>query len=279
MIFQNSPAKINFFLKVLSRRSDGYHNISSLILPITNLQDRISLTPAKKDKIITQSKIPLDENNLCLKAVEKYFSVFKETRQHFAIEIKKNIPVGAGLGGGSSNAMTTLLLLNKFFSYPLSKEELLLMASQIGCDVPFFLYNSPCLVQGLGDKIKKISFKAQLHFLLIFFPFEVSADWAYKQLKEYKEQELVLEKQIKSLSREGLEHVLVENHLALAVKKKFPILEIATELLESKGAYKVEMSGSGPSLFSLFESKKLAMQAQEYLEQEGFQTHYYHYSS
>ena len=159
-----SPAKINLFLKVINQREDGYHNLQSLFTYIDlNDEIKVSLHKDNKNQIIVNNPsidCPADEDLIfmaCKKILPKNFSI--------EIDVKKNIPDGAGLGGGSSNAATILIAINDLCSLNLSKKELANIGANLGADVPFFIHNNSAIVEGIGDKITPIDL-APLKLLL-----------------------------------------------------------------------------------------------------------------
>jgi 4-diphosphocytidyl-2-C-methyl-D-erythritol kinase len=158
-----SPAKINLFLNVIGRREDGYHLLESIFAPIS-LCDTIKISPS--DTISCNTSIGFIENNLATRAAillkEKY-----NVATGCKIEITKNIPLGGGLGGGSSNAGTTLKLLSQFWNLNLTDAELRQLAIMLGTDVPFFIKPTPAFVSGIGEKIKPIKLGITLPLLIV----------------------------------------------------------------------------------------------------------------
>ncbi len=254
----NTPSKINLFLKVTGRCENSYHSINTLFMPLANPADEINIDfeRATGISIICDTpEIPCDEHNLCHKAASKY-AKFCGITPNWEITIVKNIPVAAGMGGGSSDAAAVLRILNERYN-KLDKNELAAIALRCGADVPFFLSPRPAFAKGIGDILKysELDFP-EIPLLLINPSFPVSAAWAYKNLSpdnigevpagyEQKLSDALQKADLKKLSR------LIHNDLATACYEKFPILRILkTELLAS-GAAAVEITGSGPTLFAL----------------------------
>jgi 4-diphosphocytidyl-2-C-methyl-D-erythritol kinase len=175
-----APAKINWFLHVYSLRKDGYHDIKSLIQKIS-LYDVLTFEPSKDLTVITDARIQKEENLVYKAGV----LLRNEYRINMGAEIHlyKNIPVAAGLGGGSSDAALTLIGLNKLWSLELSTRELCGIAEQLGSDVPFFLYGPLALVEGRGEKITPIKAAKKYNLLLVKPHISISTKWAYGQLK------------------------------------------------------------------------------------------------
>ncbi|MBS0584940.1 MAG: 4-(cytidine 5'-diphospho)-2-C-methyl-D-erythritol kinase [Verrucomicrobia bacterium] len=162
-----SPAKLNLFFRVLSKRRDGYHEIASLFTAI-NFGDTLTISKSNKDSftILGMENLPTDAKNLVIKALILFRETVKDT-DPVAITLSKKIPIESGLGGGSSNAATTLWALNELYGYPLSVEELISLASTIGSDVPFFLSNGLAYCQGRGEIIENIKENISLPLWLI----------------------------------------------------------------------------------------------------------------
>jgi|JI9StandDraft_1071089.scaffolds.fasta_scaffold04177_3 4-diphosphocytidyl-2-C-methyl-D-erythritol kinase len=162
-----SPAKLNLFFRVLSKRRDGYHEIASLFTAI-NFGDTLTISKSDKDSftILGMENLPADAKNLVIKALILFRDTVEKT-DPVAIILSKKIPIESGLGGGSSNAATTLWALNELYNYPLSLEELCSLASTIGSDVPFFLSNGLAYCQGRGEIVENIKENISLPLWLI----------------------------------------------------------------------------------------------------------------
>mmetsp|Transcript_22635 Transcript_22635/g.10905 ORF Transcript_22635/g.10905 Transcript_22635/m.10905 type:complete len:201 (-) Transcript_22635:2638-3240(-) len=175
-----SYAKINLFLKVLRKRNDGYHEIETLMCRI-GLFDTISISFDTEEDVILCShpNVPEDESNLALKAARLFFDYIKKN-EHIKIIIKKRIPVGAGLGGGSSNAASVLLGLNKYYGVPFSIEELKSIGLQLGVDVPFFIHKRSAIAKNIGEKLSTFEALYPFYVVIIYPGFEVSTKWVYE---------------------------------------------------------------------------------------------------
>ncbi|MCD6094061.1 MAG: 4-(cytidine 5'-diphospho)-2-C-methyl-D-erythritol kinase [Candidatus Omnitrophica bacterium] len=286
-----SPAKINLYLKVLGKRKDGYHNIETVMQKI-NLCDTLVLKERKRGIRIfcTNKKVPLDESNLCYQAADlliKGFSVKKGVE----IFIEKRIPVAAGLGGGSSNAASVILGLNKLWNLKINRKELLKIGDEIGADVPFFI--SPFLTakcQGKGNEISPFSFPQDLYYLLVVPDFAVSTKEVYRRFSLCrKENRFAVRAGMDPERSEGergrapvpcigdrevADRYLSGNFLAgkidrvfscdqpkpyndleKVVIKKFPLVADIKQEFEKLGIKSV-MSGSGPSVFGILKNGK-----------------------
>jgi len=175
-----SVSKINLFLKITGKRTDGYHEIESVFLPLQNPADNVRLAPGENGKLelsASDPELPCDSRNLCWKAATGYAKSANLTPS-WHIYVEKNIPVAAGMGGGSSNAASVLKLLQQEYQ-ALSEEELFEIALNIGADVPFFLTPRPSLGKGIGELLTPISVAEKMPLLVVSPLFPVSTPWAY----------------------------------------------------------------------------------------------------
>lgn len=289
-----APAKINWFLKVIGLRGDGFHEIQSLIQKVT-LYDILTIRPAK-DLVLKTSRsvgtIPTTQN-----LVYKAARLLRErcgVKSGAHIYLMKHIPVSAGLGGGSSDAAAALIGLNKLWGLNLSHKEIAVYACELGSDVPFFLDGPLAFIEGRGEKITTIKINRQLDILIVKPPVTVSTAWAFNsyklsvmsnELKKRQHSSLPLagltkkEKKpdniklfIKNLEKAGLQlpegkNILnfvpsvFSNDLEAPVVRRFPVIaEIKRGLLE-EGAMFSMMSGSGAAVFGVFESAEKARNA------------------
>ncbi|PIQ89809.1 MAG: 4-(cytidine 5'-diphospho)-2-C-methyl-D-erythritol kinase [Candidatus Omnitrophica bacterium CG11_big_fil_rev_8_21_14_0_20_42_13] len=266
-ILLKSPAKINLCLQVLSRRPDGYHNIKTIFERI-NLYDELEIRNIKHDKIkvsCDNPAIPGGENNIVFitaKLLKDDFNI----RSGVSIHIKKRIPHAAGLGGGSSNAASVLLGLNRLWDIRLGKRELIKYAKRIGADVSFFIENSPfALGTQRGDKISSLGIKRTFWHVLAVPELHVSTPLIYKSFAKY----LRLTKPpfntkiiLRALNSGGPDEIrpFIFNDLSLVSARRYKIIAKIIESLKNYGLIS-GMSGSGPSVFGLSETKKHAERA------------------
>jgi 4-diphosphocytidyl-2-C-methyl-D-erythritol kinase len=256
-----SPAKVNLRLEILKRREDGYHELRTLLQKIS-LHDTLHFS-LKKEKGVSintdHPKLPIGKDNLVYKAAQ---SMLKESdyKGGVCIEIEKRIPLGAGLGGGSSNAATTLKAMNQLLKSNLSKKELMEMGLEIGADVPFFFLEGAAIGLGIGEQLKKKELPI-LWYVLIYPNFEVSTLWAYQNFVLTNQQfHFNLHKFLRT--PEGISRILL-NHLEEVVSEKYPQISIMKKILLSAGALGSLMTGSGPTVFGLFPEGKSAAGAYE----------------
>lgn len=246
-------AKINLGLNVVSKRGDGYHNIQSLLFPI-GLCDVLEIirAPEGNPTQFTASgiEIPADgKPNLCLRAYELLRNEFGLPGIY--IHLHKKIPAGSGLGGGSSDAAFTLKLLNKIFSLQLDRKTLEQMAGSLGSDCPFFIENKPMLASGRGEILEQINVAFnEMQLVLIKPPIHVSTHDAYAGVTP-----ALPEKPISQIVSQPIETWKndLKNDFESTVFQRFPLLGKIKQDLYGHGAVYAAMSGSGSTIFGLFE--------------------------
>lgn len=252
------PAKINLWLEVFRKRQDGYHDISSLMLPIS-VFDNISIDarPGGGHISITcdSPEIPSDERNLAWRAADLYVKS-SNSKTGVNIHLEKHIPWGAGLGGGSSDAGGVLVALNSFFESALSRGDLEKLALSLGADVPFFLHSRPALATGIGEKLEFADNVPDYRLLLIKPPVSVPTGWVYQSLKLTKDLPQI---NLNNLSENPwqLQHLIV-NDLESVTVPRFPVIAELKRWLICQGALAASMSGSGPTVFGIFRTAQAA---------------------
>jgi len=278
----SSPAKLNLSFDITGRDANGYHQLLTLFQAI-NLQDKISfiIKQAKANDVVLSlasandeiMPLPLDENNLIYKTIKLFLSrLFHSDPLKISVTIEKNIPIGAGLAGGSSNAAATLLVLSHYFNRPFDNINLLEMASELGADVPFCLYGGLAIGRGYGEKLQKLSSSFSGYFVLIKpKPISISTPWAYNTFDQSvnfsylneAEAELRLKNLIKQLDGMAPYMVLDANHTNCfwnafepVIFKEFPLLAKIREGLLNLGCREAHLTGSGPTIYALVESKE-----------------------
>ena len=252
------PAKVNLYLRVLGRRADGYHDLLSIMQPLS-LADELIISPTAPGIFLDcdQPGIPRGPGNLVWQAALE-FQRASGRKVGVHIHLRKRIPVAAGLGGGSSDAAGTLLALNTLAGEPLKAEALHSLAVGLGADVPFFLGLSPAVARGIGEQLSPVQLPAYW-YLLLNSGVRVSTRWVYESLdldslKRYK----VLEEGNWDPEQPA---AWVHNDLESVTLKKYPQLAEMLETLGRLGAQARGMSGSGPTLFGLFPTLEAARQA------------------
>lgn len=256
-----ATAKINIGLRIIEKRDDGFHNIETIFYPV-KLFDEIdfNISPAKKDfnSVIIKSEkftVPANKTNTCVKAVESFFKEFK-IKDCFLIDIKlkKNIPVGGGMGGGSSDAGAIFRYLINYFGIDIdsSRNRILRAALSVGSDVPFFIIQKPCYATGRGENLKILnSFNLNYHILIVNPNLHVSTKIAYEALNFPKglKKDYILNN-IETFIPEKKELFL--NEFEEPVFKIYPKLAEVKRMLIEAGAVFASLSGSGAVLYGLF---------------------------
>lgn len=254
-----APAKINLFLKIIGKdEKDGYHFINSLFDPVT-LYDRLDFKIVNKNGIFISDKLKKlkikKEKNLIYKAAKLIYEL-KNIKKGIKINFYKNIPDGSGLGGGSSDAAITLIALNKIFNLNLTKKKLVELAKNLGSDVPFFIYGKRAYVTGKGDCIKPVSNKKKYWYVIVVPKLKISTKDAYNWYDKQMKNILTNNENFNIINN----NVLIYNDFEKIMLKKFNVLkEIKDKLLNYSNNGKVSLSGSGSSIFALFETKKEAI--------------------
>lgn len=264
---KRSPCKINLLLNVLGKRTDGFHELETVMHPV-NLFDELGFARGGPGIQLTCSNpnLPADSNNLVHRAAGAFLQKVKIS-DGVHIHLEKRIPLAAGLGGGSGDAAMTLAGLNELFDGPLSFQQLNEIAASLGSDIPFFLQTKPVLATGHGEKIQPLDFFPALKnaaVLLIHPGFGVATAWAYQNLARFpgalngrpgRAQRLISLLQTADLKSAGGEFY---NSLEAPVLGKYPLLALFQEFLHTNGAAVALMSGSGSTTFALAQSKAAA---------------------
>lgn len=260
MLTLNSPAKINWFLRVTGRRSDGYHSICSVMQPV-GLYDTIVLERRREAiEIESDLNIPLTENLVYRAAL--LFKEFTGKRAGVRISLTKRIPLQGGLGGGSSNAATTLIGLNTLWNTDIPVERLARLSSPLGSDVPFFIYGTASFVEGRGEVVKPLGIRpSPLNLLIVKPDFGVPTSTAYKNVSHYRECNISSVARITEALKTGQMHLLsplLENDLEEPVYRMYPLLGSLKQRMIEGGALAALLCGSGSSVFGLFQDRKSA---------------------
>ena len=251
-----APAKINLFLRILARRPDGYHELQTWMQKLA-LFDRITLTLRDGSGIRLRcpgSDLPADETNLAWKAASVFFSDYPpEALRGVDITLEKNIPVAAGLGGGSSDAGAVLRGLNILFGVVFPEEVLLGMGRKLGADVPFFITEHPAvLATGIGDKMEPVGSLDQCTFLLVNPGFAVSTRWAYENFALTKDPKNSTLSGFQKLNPDTFLLTEMTNDLEWVTIGRYPEIAEIKKKLRAAGAVTALMSGSGPTVFGVF---------------------------
>ena len=270
-----SPAKVNLFLKVLSKRDDGYHNLVSVadlisLYDVIHIEDGEDVEDGKDDRIIVKDDrgiLPDGQENTIYKAIlflKKRYRVKKGVR----VYVEKNIPIGSGLGGPSSNAATTLRELLRIWGLSIGHEELMSLGSKIGADVPLFLYGKSCIMRGIGDRISPVELPS-LWYLIVYPNVVLKAKEVYGSLK------IVLTNRENDIKLRGKFDTaydvagILENDLEKTGILMCPTIKTIKDRLVELGSIGALMSGSGSSVFGIFESEEQARGASVLLNDMG----------
>jgi len=266
-----APAKVNLFLEILRKRADGYHEIRSLIQAI-RLFDTLWIKPGTKGPEIHCPEHPELENesNLALRAAHLLEREMDRSLP-FSVRLFKRIPVGGGLGGGSSDGAAVLIGLNRLLGDPIPPERLHDLGAQIGSDVPFFLSKQTALASGRGERIEPWPDFPGLWYVLIYPGFSISTSWAYGQVK------FPLTRIKKTINIKRLKDVkdiraidFLRNDLEEFVTPFHPIIGKIKKALLEQGCLQALMSGSGSAVFGIWETRKAARESFLRLKQQGW---------
>lgn len=268
-----APAKVNLTLEIIRRLPNGYHELRSVSCKLKNLFDEISVEtiegPNEIDIKSRGIKIPRDKKNICYIAAERYLKEIRE-KIGLAIEIKKNIPVAAGLGGGSSDAAAVILALNKIFKDRLPLKNLIKIGTEAGTEVPSFLLSHQAVYKcGMGERVKPVEKKINCYFVLVNPGIEVITKQAYGTLSRklrilnHKGRVNKSKKIISGVKRRKVALIIsnLYNDFELTQEKAFPVIKEIKQNLLAFGADGALMSGSGPTVFGIFFSKETAKKA------------------
>lgn len=271
-----APAKINFYLNVLGKRKDNYHEIESIVQSI-GVYDILRFEKIKKGISVVCSNfhLPGEKDNLVYKAAELFFD-FTGLPPGIKITLQKKIPMGAGLGGGSTDAATTLLALNMLFDAKIPLPTLVNLSSQLGTDVPFCLIRGTALLRGKGEKVYSLPSIKEGWLVLVYPNIHVSTSWAYSQVRDRLTERKLnnklslkdLIKRIKSKQIQGVKELLY-NKLEEVVIEKFPLIGEIKKEFKKRGIADVLMSGSGSTVFAVVESEKDAKRLASFMQGKG----------
>lgn len=265
VIRRTAPAKINLVLSIIGQRPDGYHELESFMLKL-ELADQLLFArqPAGITLACPDSELPVNEENLIYRAARAFFA-HTRLAGGVAITLAKNIPVAAGLGGGSSDAAATLLGLNHLFGAGLSQEALLALAQPLGADVPFFILDGGAAwARGIGERLTPAPVPAVGWIVLVNPGFPVSTKWVYENfaLTTGAKPYILGRGSVSVNSAESRDNAGVTplwNDLEAVTIGRYPEVAAIKDLLLAEGATGALMSGSGPTVFGLFAEQETAM--------------------
>ena len=265
--------KINLGLDVLGRRENGYHDVR-MVMQTVYLYDQIRIEKTKKPGIELSTNLfylPVNENNLAYQAADLLMKEF-DVKEGVKISLDKHIPVAAGMAGGSSNAAAVLFGINRMFSLGLSQKELMERGVKLGADVPYCIMRGTVLAEGIGEELKELPPMPKCTVLIAKPPISVSTKVVYealdaKEISEHPDIDGVIEgleegslKKVASAMGNVLEDVTIPMH---------PVIEEIKQEMKECGALNAMMSGSGPTVFGLFENRTAAREAQRRIREKS----------
>lgn len=262
-----SYAKINLFLKILNKRKDGFHNIESLVAPI-NLFDLLRVKKSRAFRITcNDTNIPVDENNIITKT---FALIRKKYNMDLLVDVSlyKNIPSGAGLGGGSSNAAAFLQIIDKLFKLNMSFDEKIEIMSEVGSDTVFFLYNQPAFVRGRGEIVDKTAVLPSFYILLVKPPVTISTSSVYSD-KNLTLTPYNTVSNMHSVLNYGDVLGSMSNGLQNVVFERYPETGMIRDKMLAFNADAALLSGSGATVYGIYSSKKYLNKAYDYFKMFG----------
>lgn len=268
MLIAKSYAKLNLGLRVIRRRDDGYHDIQTGFVFI-NWYDKLEIAPAAETHFrCNRPDVPIDDTNLILKAL-KLLRTDSGKKLNVRIQLSKSIPMGAGLGGGSSNAALMLRMLNQLENLGYSDNDLAALGSRLGADVPVFIHGQTAIGNGIGDALIPADIQPDAWIVTVFPNQHSSTADAYRFCSPYEDESLDVGSTLREYPIDQWPTFLV-NDLEPPVMEILPVIGDLKDQFYDLGASYAAMSGSGSSVFGIFEMEHLAFEAFEYLKQEGY---------
>lgn len=257
--------KINLGLDVLGRRENGYHDVR-MVMQTLYLYDQITITKKETPGIELKTNLfylPVDENNLAYRAAKLLMDEFKVT-EGVSIYLDKHIPVAAGMAGGSSNAAAVLFGINRMFDLGLSQQELMDRGVTLGADVPYCIMRGTVLAEGIGEVLTPLPALPKCYVLIAKPPISVSTKLVYEKLDSHEiEEHPDIDGIIEGLEAQDIKKVAscMGNVLEKVTIEEYPVIEDIKNVMKSEGALNAMMSGSGPTVFGVFDNKHLARKA------------------
>ncbi len=264
-------AKINLFLEVCERLDNGYHNLESIMQSV-DLKDVVTVTKNNTGKISVKTSLAEladDETNLVYRAAKKFLDTYDVKHNGLHFEVEKNIPMGAGLAGGSADAAATLIGLNTLFDLNISEDELCRLGKSIGADVPFCIKKGTCLAGGIGEVLERITPLPEYHVVISLGEDRISTKWAFEQIDSLPDRKIrKADEIIKAIKNGRIGRISDEMYNIFETVS--PHEHRIKEILTAYSGNKSLMSGSGPSVFSFFENEEDAIRADEALKAENY---------
>ena len=269
--YESAPAKINLGLCITDKRTDGYHNILSVFQTV-GLCDELSIQDTGKERLVCNiNTIPVDTGNLVMKAEELFCSRYGiDERLYFALE--KNIPTGAGLAGGSSDAAAALRGLRNYYGLDVSDDDLKEMAAELGSDIPFQVKGGTAVVSGRGEIIHEVKWPFDFTYVIIYPGFEVSTQWAYRKLTDYNNNT----EPYRAMTQKLIDGTIAVNEFLASLVNDFeptvfgeyPVLARIKQQLLDTGANGSLLTGSGSSLVGIFTDESDAVSCADKMQED-----------
>lgn len=266
-------AKINLGLDVVRRREDGYHEVR-MVMQTIHLYDRLELCKKKEPEITMETNLsflPTNENNLVYKAAKLLQDEF-QMPQGVHIKLQKHIPVAAGMAGGSTDAAAVLYGMNRIFKLGLSRKQLMERGVKIGADVPYCIMRGTALAEGIGEELSALPPMVKCPVLIAKPPISVSTKFVYENLKlDETMNHPNIDRLITDIKNQDLKKIAADmgNVLETVTIPNYPVIEQIKENMLVHGALNAMMSGSGPTVFGLFEKEETAQKAFEAVKRSG----------
>lgn len=264
-------AKINLGLDVLGRRENGYHDVR-MVMQTIYLYDNVTLSKTEEPGIKLETNLfylPIDENNIAYKAARMLMDEF-DIREGVRIVLDKHIPVAAGMAGGSSNAAAVLVGMNRLFTLGLSQEKLMERGVKLGADVPYCIMRGTVLAEGIGEILTPLPPLPKCYVLIAKPNISVSTQMVYEKLDaQVIEKHPDIDGLLEGLKQQDIRKIAASmgNVLEGVTIRQYPIIEKIKEAMKEAGALNAMMSGSGPTVFGIFDDRTVAKEAQAKLKQ------------
>lgn len=272
-------AKINLGLDVLRRREDGYHEVK-MVMQTIHLFDRLEIKRTANRGIHIETNLsflPTNENNLVFQAARLLIEEFGIS-EGICVELQKHIPVAAGMAGGSTDAAAVLYGMNRMFDLGLTKEELMLRGLKIGADVPYCLMRGTALAEGIGEKLTALPPMVKCPVLIAKPQVNVSTKYVYENLQlNDASKHPDIDSLIHEIRQKNLKKIAagIGNILETVAIKEYPVIDQIKRNMMENGALNAMMSGSGPTVFGLFDSEDAAARAYEAMKESGLSRQVY----
>lgn len=265
-------AKINLGLDVVGRLENGYHEVK-MIMQTVGIYDVLTLSKIPSGIVVTtdSGELPTDENNLIYKAAKLMMDKYNIS-QGVSIHLEKNIPIAAGMAGGSTDAAGTFWGINELFELGASEEELRKLGVKVGADVPYCIMGGTALAEGIGEKLSKLPAPPDCYLLVAKPEINVSTKYVYEHLDaEGVEMHPDIDGMLEAIKQGSLEGVVerLGNVLEVVTVKKYTVIDDIKKLMLESGALGSLMSGSGPTVFGIFTNEEVARQAGNEIKQRG----------